>query len=107
MIRDDGKIEAADPTIATCQGAMTLRFDGATLVAEATNGDPVAVEYGFSMAEGWSLTFELFRVFLPKPKYAVSGPGGVDASFDWRAAFDESAVTMLRAQLLNDVASFA
>ncbi|QLH37703.1 MAG: hypothetical protein HWD60_00045 [Defluviicoccus sp.] len=41
MIRDDGKIEAADPTIASCTGTMTLRFDGATLVAEATNGDPL------------------------------------------------------------------
>lgn len=107
VIRDDGKIEAAEPTFASCSGAMTVRFDGATLVAEAANGDPVALEYGFSMAEGWSLTFELFRVFLPKPKYAVSGPGGVEASFDWRAAYDESAGTMLRARLLNDVASYA
>jgi hypothetical protein len=56
VIRDDGKIEAAEPTIATCTGAMTVRFDGATLVAEAANGDPVVVEYGFTMAEGWSLT---------------------------------------------------
>ncbi|MFO1152751.1 MAG: phage tail tube protein [Rhodospirillales bacterium] len=107
VIRDDGKIEAAEPTFASCAGAMTVRFDGATLVAEAANGDPVAVEYGFSMAEGWSLTFELFRVFLPKPKYAVSGPGGVEASFDWRAAYDEANATMLRAHLLNDVASYA
>lgn len=106
VIRDDGKIEAAEPTLATCSGAMTVRFDGATLVAEAANGEPVAVEYGFTMAEGWSLSFELFRVFLPKPKYAVSGPGGVEASFDWRAAYDESAGTMLRARLLNDVGSY-
>ena len=106
VIRDDGKIEAAEPTFASCQGAMTVRFDGATLVAEAANGEPVALEYGFSMAEGWQLTFELFRVFLPKPKYAVSGPGGVEASFDWRAAYDETAGTMLRARLLNDVVSY-
>jgi hypothetical protein len=59
------------------------------------------------MAEGWQLTFELFRVFLPKPKYAVSGPGGVEASFDWRAAHDEGAATMLRARLLNDVVGYA
>ena len=87
---------------------MAVRFDGATLVAEAANGEPVALEYGFSMAEGWRLTFELFRVFLPKPKHAASGPGGVEASFNWRAAaYDESAGTMLRARLLNDVASYA
>jgi hypothetical protein len=107
VIRDDGKIEAAEPTFASCQGAMTVRFDGATLVAEAANGEPVSVEYGFSMAEGWQLTFELFRVFLPKPKYAVSGPGGVEASFDWRAAYDDANATMLRARLLNDVVTYA
>jgi hypothetical protein len=84
-----------------------VRFDGATLVAEAANGEPVAVEYGFTMAEGWSLSFGLSRVFMPKPKYAISGPGGVEASFDWRAAHDETAGTMLRATLLNDVASHA
>ena len=46
-------------------------------------------------------------MFLPKPKYAISGPGGVEASFDWRAAYDDSAGTMLRVRLLNDVASYA
>jgi hypothetical protein len=107
VIRDDGKIEAAEPTIAMCTGAMTVRFDGGTLVGEAANGEPVSLTYGFSMPEGWELSFELFRVFLPKPKYAVSGPGGVEASFDWRAAYDEGNATMLRARLLNDVASYA
>jgi len=48
VIREDGKIEAADPTFASCQGGMTVRFDGATLVAEAANGDPVVVDYGFT-----------------------------------------------------------
>ena len=37
---------------------------------------------------------------------AVSGPGGVEASFDWRAAFDDVEGTMLRAHLLNDVTSY-
>ncbi len=107
VIRDDGKIEAAEPTFASCQGAMTVRFDGATLMAEAANSEPVAIEYGFTTIEGFALTIELFRVFLPKPKYAISGPGGVEASFDWRAAYDEANATMLRARLLNDVATYA
>jgi hypothetical protein len=47
-IRPDGKIDAADPTIATCTGQMTVRFDGTTLVAQASSGDPISVEYGFS-----------------------------------------------------------
>jgi len=107
VIREDGRIEAADPTFASAEGSMSVRFDGATLVAEAANGDSVSLEYGFSFPEGFSLRFELPRVFLPKPKYSVTGPGGVEASFDWRAAFDDSEGTMLRVHLLNDVTSYA
>jgi hypothetical protein len=107
VIREDGRIEAADPTFASAQGTLSVRFDGSTLVAEAANGDPVNLEYGFSFPDGQALRFELPRVFLPKPKYSVSGPGGVEASFDWRAAFDESEGTMLRAHLLNDVTSYS
>jgi hypothetical protein len=50
VIRDDGKIEVADPTFASCTGVMSLRFD-ATLVAEAASGR-VALEYGFLMGRG-------------------------------------------------------
>jgi hypothetical protein len=107
VIREDGKIEAADPTFASAEGAMSVRFDGATLVAEAANGEPVGLEYGFSFVDGYSLRFELPRVFLPKPKYSVTGPGGVEASFDWRAAFDDAEGTMLRAHLINDVPTYA
>ena len=107
VIREDGRIEAADPTLATAEGTLALRFDGATLLAEASDGDPVALEYGLTMPEGYALRFELPRVFLPRTKYAVSGPGGIEARFEWRAAFDESEGTMLRTRLLNDVASYA
>ena len=49
VIRDDGKIEAADPTTATCTGVMSLRFDGATLVAEAAT----AIRLPSSTASRW------------------------------------------------------
>jgi hypothetical protein len=107
VIRDDGKIAGADPTIATCTGTTTARFDGSTLVGRASSGEPLALEYGFSSPAGWRLGFELFRVFLPKPKYAIGGPGGVEANYDWRAAYDETATTLLRARLINDVASYS
>jgi hypothetical protein len=85
---------------------MAVRFDGQTLVNEAMNSMPVSLEYGFTFADGYALRFELPRVFLPKPKYAISGPGGVEASFDWRGAYDEAEGTLLRVSLSNDVASY-
>ena len=101
-IREDGRIDGADPTLATCEGSLTVRFDGETLMAEAASGDPVALVYGFAMAEGYALSFTLPRVYLPKPKYSITGPAGVEASFDWRAAADATGV-MLEVALLNDV----
>ena len=71
------------------------------------HGDPISLEYGFLTPEGYALKFEIFRIFLPQPKRAIPGPGGVPAQYDWRAAYDEDADTMLRVTLLNDVASYA
>ena len=60
VIRDDGKIAGADPTLATCTGTIKLRFDGATLMADAAGGDPVPLSYALTMAEGWALSSDLF-----------------------------------------------
>ena len=93
---------AGSPLAGVTAGSLTVRFDGETLMAEAASGDPVALVYGFAMAEGYGLTFTLPRVYLPKPKYSITGPAGVEASFDWRAAADATGV-MLEVALLNDV----
>jgi len=106
-IRPDGKIDGADPTIANCSGSMTVRFDGTTLVAEAASGAPLVLEYGFTTAGTSLLKLEMARVFLPKPKYTIAGPGGVEAGYDWRAAFDAGAASMLKITLINDVAAYS
>lgn len=107
VIREDRKIGAADPTFASAQGPISVRFDGSTLVEEVTNRDRVALEYGFTFADGYCVRFDLPRVFLPKPIDAVSGPGGVEGSFEWCGAYDQGESTLLRARLLNDVASYS
>jgi len=58
------------------------------------------------LPDGQALRFELPGVFLPRPEYSVTGPGGVEASFDWRTAVDDIEATMLRAHLLDDVTSY-
>ena len=75
-------------------------------MAPGVNLDSVNRTSSCGVVDAYALRFELPRVFLPKPKYSVSGPGGVEASFDWRAAFDDSEGTMLRAHLLNDVPTY-
>jgi hypothetical protein len=43
------------------------------------------------------------EVYLPKPKLAVEGRGGVQASFDFRAAKITTAGRMLTVNLTNDL----
>ena len=43
------------------------------------------------------------EVYLPKPKLAVDGPGGVQASFDFRCVKNDVAGRMLIVTLTNDL----
>ncbi|MDK9720389.1 MAG: hypothetical protein OEL53_04305 [Rhodospirillales bacterium] len=53
------------------------------------------------------LVIEAHEVYLPKPKRAISDPGGIQASFDWRAANNSAAGRMMTVTLTNDVEGYA
>jgi hypothetical protein len=42
-------------------------------------------------------------VYLPRPRIEISGPQGVQATFDWQAARDSTVGRMCTATLVNDV----
>lgn len=103
-IRPDGEIEDADPQMATATGNVTVRFSDHVLVDKATGRDPVELSFGWTF-EHFSLRFTLERVFLPKPKRPISGPAGIQASFDWQGS--GAAGNIMTAVLINDVADYA
>lgn len=102
-IRDDGLIDGADPTIAALTGSIDVRFADTTLIDKAAGGEPVDLEFSYILAAGLSLKITAHEVYLPKPKLAVTGPGGVQASFDFRGARNVVAGQMLTVTLLNDL----
>lgn len=105
-IRSDGKIDGADPTIAALTGAIEVRFADTALLDKATSGDPVALEFAYVISTAEQLVIEAHEVYLPKPKRAISGPGGVQASFDWRAANNTVAGRMMTITLTNNVETY-
>jgi hypothetical protein len=56
--------------------------------------------------EGHAVVFDLPRVFLPRKKKEVRGPGGIQASYDWRASGSAPAPHCLQVTLTNDVVSY-
>ncbi|WP_411958702.1 phage tail tube protein [Paracoccus homiensis] len=101
-IRADGRIDGADPSIAALTGSIGVRFDDSTLVTQALDGDPCELEFAYVLPSGESFTFTVHAVYLPRPRIEISGPQGVQATFDWQAARDSALSRMCTATLIND-----
>ena len=105
-IRSDGKIDGADPSIAALTGRIEVRFADSTLVTQAINGDPCEIGFAYALLTGESFTFTAHAVYLPRPRIEISGPQGVQATFDWQAAKATSPARMCTATLINSIASY-
>ena len=105
-IRSDGRIDGADPSIAALTGRIVVRFADQTLVTQAINGEACEMEFAYVLPSGESFTFTVHAVYLPRPRIEISGPQGVQATFDWQAARDSVVGRMCTATLVNDVETY-
>ncbi|MFN3628437.1 MAG: phage tail tube protein [Hylemonella sp.] len=105
-IRSDGKIDGADPTVASLTGNLEVRFADTQLIDAATNNTPLELTFAYTIDATKRLTFIAHEVYLPKPKLSISGPGGIQATFEWQAAKNVAANKMLTVELLNDVTTY-
>jgi len=103
VIRGDGFIDGADPSMARLSGSMQVRFADTTLLDQAVAGDPCELVFSYSLASGEALTFTVPKVYVPRPRVEVTGPQGIQATFDWQAAQDDAGAAMFVAALTNDV----
>lgn len=87
-IRSDGKIEGADPSMASLTGQIVVRFADAALVTQAIAGAPCELEFDYAITGATQAAFKLtaHAVYLPRPRISVEGPQGIQATFDWQAA---------------------
>ena len=106
-IRADGKIEGADPAMASLTGKFDVRFADNTLVSQALDGAPCELEFSYSLGANASLSFTAHAVYLPRPRLEIQGPQGIQASFDWQAAKASSPPRMCTVVLTNSIASYA
>lgn len=107
VIRGDGFIDGADPSIAALTGQLVARFDSTVLHQQAANGTPCELELSWTVSASASLTLTAHAVYLPQTRRPVEGPGGVQCSFDFQSAKAASPARMLTAVLVNSVASYA
>jgi hypothetical protein len=105
-IRADGRIDGADPSIAALTGRIEVRFADQTLLTQAIDGTPAELTFAYTLPSGESFTLVAHAVYLPRPRLEISGPQGVQASFDWQAAQDPVTGRMATITLVNDIESY-
>lgn len=105
-IRNDGKVEAIDPGIASLKGSLSVRYGNSTLMDLARAGTPLDLELGYQIDKDRQLQIIAHEVYLPKPKRSINGPGGIEASYDFQGAKDQSLGKMLTIKLTNDVKEY-
>jgi len=105
-IRSDGRIDGADPSIAALTGRIEVRFADQVLVTQAINGEPCEMSFAYTLPSGESLTLVAHAVYLPRPRIEITGPQGVQATFDWQAARDATLGRMCTVTLINAVEEY-
>lgn len=105
-IRNDGKVEAIDLGVASLSGSIAVRYSDNALMDKARAGLPIDLEMGYQLSETEKLVIICHEVYLPKPKRSVSGPGGIECSYDFQGAKNAELGKMLTVQLLNDVEEY-
>ncbi|WP_191082734.1 phage tail tube protein [Roseococcus microcysteis] len=103
-IRADRRIEGADPGVSRATGQITARFENTTLLTQAQNGTAAEFAFAYTIDGNRSLTITLHEVYLALAKTPIEGPAGVEASFDFRAAFNATATRMMTVVLRNQQA---
>ena len=110
-IRSDALIDAIDPTLISANGSIDLRFADMTLLNDAISGNAISLQLQYQFpgldANNYLLNWTFHSVYLPKPKMQISGPGGVQAAFNWQAAYNDSLSKSVTVTLKNDVAAYA
>ena len=96
----------AEATLREAQAVLQGRFADQTLVTQAINGDPCEISFAYVLPSGESFTVTVHAVYLPRPRIEISGPQGVQATFDWQAAKAASPARMCTAILTNDVETY-
>jgi hypothetical protein len=106
VIRSDAAIGGLDASMAMLSGELVTRFENQTLLQQAIDGVACSLTFGWSLSASASLTVQVPRVFLPKPRIAIPGPQGIQATFSWQAAQQTNGAAMCTVTLINSVASY-
>lgn len=106
VIRPDGRIGGIDPAQIVVDGQIVVRFADAELLNLAIGNTPIEMVFQWQIAAAKSLTILMPTVYLPRPRLAVTGPGAVQATFDYNATQSGASGRSCVITLVNDISTY-
>ena len=72
--------------VSVTQHFNTCDSMGKLTLNKARAGVPVDLELGYQLSDTQRLVITCHEVYLPKPKRSISGPGGIECTYDFQGA---------------------
>lgn len=90
----------------TFTGSLGVRVSDGVLFGDAESKAALALALTFTISATKKITFTWPRVFLPRRLAQVQSKGGVQATFEMRAAYDATAGCLMQVEIANQLATY-
>lgn len=101
------EVQEVDEGLSTLTGSLDLRFDTDTLMDKAAAGTPVGISTAWAIDANRSLTIAANTVRLQRTGLSITGPAGIQQSFQVRGEKTPADGAMLAVTLKNQTESYA
>ena len=101
------KVKEVDEGLATLTGNVDLRFDTDALLEKAASGTPVNLSLTWEISATKALELRFGKVRLQRAGLPITGPGGIQQSFQIRGQKDQVTGAMVQATLKNQTEGYA
>lgn len=94
---------------ATCSGTFRTRVspDTIDLIGDAVAGTAHSLVLKCQISSTKLIQFTIHEALLSQPIIGISGPGGIDVTFNWRAQYNASGGEMMEVILKNQTSAYA
>lgn len=100
---------AIDEGLASCDGSFRTRVsaDTMSLIDDAIAETGHALVLKLQISSTKLLQFTISDALLSRPTIGITGPGGTEVTFNWRARYSASAGEMLEVILKNQISAYS
>ncbi|PCI51913.1 MAG: hypothetical protein COB49_00485 [Alphaproteobacteria bacterium] len=105
-IRSDGKVDGYDDGVQSAKGRFQVRYQTGAVKTAVDARTAVELEFSYQINATQSLIITVHEVKLPKPITEVSGPGGINVTYDFSGEKDSGLGKSFTIELKNQIADY-